>query len=62
MSTKKKWKNLYTRGLSCWRVQCPICKKVFMMPRIQGWKPWKGCPMCWVELDFEDPFKKEKKS
>ena len=37
---------------SIYRLRCPKCGKIFMMPR--QWGVWKGCPVCWIKLDYKE--------
>lgn len=47
---KKYWielKQLHYQN--CYRMRCPNCGRVFIMPK--HWGVWKGCPSCWMRLD-----------
>lgn len=47
---KKYWielKQLHYQN--CYRMRCPNCGRVFIMPKY--WGVWKGCPSCWTRLD-----------
>ena len=40
---------------SAYRLRCPKCNKVFIMPK--PWGVWKGCPVCWTELKYKKGYK-----
>lgn len=52
-SNHKYWREIpYARqNPSIYRLRCPKCGKIFIMPR--QWGVWKGCPVCWIRLDYK---------
>lgn len=51
MKTKKYWIKMNTLNYhNCYRLRCPKCNHVYIMP--QRWGVWKGCPTCWIELKY----------
>lgn len=56
-SNKDYWQEISTakQHADMYRLRCPKCKKIFVMPR--KWGIWTGCPICWIELEY----RKEKK-
>ncbi len=60
---KKSSNNLYWRplrpiGKGDYRLQCPKCHKIFIMP--VSWGVWKGCPMCWTRLNYRERRERDK--
>ena len=33
------------------RLRCPRCGKIYIMPK--QWGVWKGCPICWIKLEYK---------
>lgn len=51
MKTKDYWIKMNYNGYNYYRLRCPKCGKVFVMPK--AWGVWKGCPVCWTELEYK---------
>ena len=51
MERKDYWiKMNQDRYHDCYRLRCPKCNHVYIMPK--SWGVWKGCPTCWTELKY----------
>ena len=56
MRTKDYWIEMNQTGyFNCYRLRCPKCNHIFIMPR--SWGVWNGCPVCWIRLKYRPGLK-----
>lgn len=48
---KNYWIERVPKSDMAYRLSCPKCHKTFIMPK--AWGVWKGCPVCWTELEYK---------
>jgi len=53
MINKNYWQEVphIKQNPSIYHLRCPRCGKTFTM--VRKWGVWKGCPICWIKLDYK---------